>query len=149
MEKKTKLRIEREKQGVSVLELSRRSDVSFEKCRQLDRGYRVETTSYEIKEKVAAALGKNPWEVFPDIVKQHKRYLDYLDESESRLRILKTFAVDYSTSKKEEMFFKRVLMKLDPQGGELEAFYQSGTDMEYVRGLIYKYARKYGVKKGR
>lgn len=67
--KKTKLRIEREKQGLSIFELSKRSEVSFEKTRQLDMDYRVENTGIEIKEKIAKALKMRIWEIFPDVKK--------------------------------------------------------------------------------
>lgn len=65
--KKTELRIEREKQGLSIFKLSNLSGVSFEKTRQLDMGYRVEGTRIEIKEKIAKALTVLIWELFPDV----------------------------------------------------------------------------------
>ena len=41
--------------------------VSFEKTRQLDRGIKVESTSYDIKKAIADALNESIWIVFPDI----------------------------------------------------------------------------------
>jgi transcriptional regulator with XRE-family HTH domain len=67
---KTVLQQIREKKGLSVLALSEKSGVSYAKVWQLDRGQKVESSSFEIKQKIAFALGLNPWDVFPDVKRQ-------------------------------------------------------------------------------
>jgi transcriptional regulator with XRE-family HTH domain len=64
--KKTRLRKIREGLGMTIYEVATRAGVSYEKVRQLEIGYRVEGTRYEIKEQIAHALKLNTWDVFPE-----------------------------------------------------------------------------------
>ena len=99
MEKKTELRVIREQVGLSIFELSKLSGVSFEKVRQLDIGYRVEKTSYEIKRKVAHALNKNAWNVFPDIKKEMTRRINAVSRGQKILLVIKDYLLDLKLSK--------------------------------------------------
>jgi len=70
----------REKNGFSIMELSRRADISFEKARQIDKGYRIEKTSLEIKQRVADALGVSLLSAFPGELKRIKKFTETAKE---------------------------------------------------------------------
>ena len=100
----TKLRVLREEKNISILKLSELSGVSFEKVRQLDRGYRVDTTSVEIKEKIAFALGGHVFEIFP---------ASPLEKGEAHLETLRTFYPDLKLKNEKKDIQTLSMLPLD------------------------------------
>ena len=125
----TKLRLLRQKKNISILRLSELSGVSFEKVRQLDRGYRVETTSVEIKEKIAFAIGRKVFEIFP---------ASQIEKGEAHLETLRTFYPDLKLKSEKKAI--QILAKLTPD--DLQHVYVSGMDKEQVKRLL----RKFGIE---
>jgi len=152
MKQKTKLSKIREGLDMSIYELAQRSDVSFEKCRQLDMGYRVNTTSYLIKEKISHTLGKNPWEVFDDVKEEIRKLMKDMDENNfpeiargyHELVTLRRFVYDFHSTPKQNKFFRDVFSKMDDE--ELGEIYQSGMTMERVIQIMKDAAKKYKIK---
>lgn len=146
MEKMTDLRKAREGAGLSIFKLSELSGVSFEKVRQLDKGYRVESTSYEIKEKIAHALGVNPFEIFPDELERlEKRRQQLEQEAGSKYmnpyELFRNFLPEMIIEESDESWIKLTLqqMKID----EFSEIIRSGMDPKTAMGIIRKFARKY------
>ena len=125
----TKLRLLRQKKNISILRLSELSGVSFEKVRQLDRVYRVETTSVEIKEKIAFAIGRKVFEIFP---------ASQIEKGEAHLETLRTFYPDLKLKSEKKAI--QILAKLTPD--DLQHVYVSGMDKEQVKRLL----RKFGIE---
>lgn len=141
MTPKTKLQKIREDKGFSVLRLSELSGVSYATVRKLDRGVRVEATQYQILEKVALAVGLNPWDVFPHVKRDMKRRMDQMkmkpspeeyvsreDVAANDVITMKSLMEDEDAARVNDDFFKRIFMKIDPlEKGEL---IRSGLDVE-------------------
>jgi len=78
-----KLNIERKKQKLSMFALSKKADVAYTTVWNLENGFH-KRVSIELKEKVAHALGKNIWEIFPDVKRLIIRWIKEFKEWESK-----------------------------------------------------------------
>ncbi|MFW9851828.1 MAG: helix-turn-helix domain-containing protein [Candidatus Thorarchaeota archaeon] len=149
MEKMTNLRRERKKAGLSILKLSELSGVSFEKVRQLDQGYRVENTSYEIKEKIANALNVNPFVVFPDELDRLEKRMQQLEGEAGKYmnpyELLRNFLPEMIIKESDESWIKLTLMLMERD--ELYEIFRSGMDPKTAMKILKKHARKHKTLK--
>lgn len=163
MKEKTILRMIREKAGLSIFKLSKLSGVSFEKTRQLDMGYRVEGTRREIKEKIADVLGKEVWNVFPDIKEamvqrdkkrfgeaEEKQRIQFfaepeIEKGEEFLIMLRGVGRDLKLKEKEKPFFREVITKMTLAEISQKLF-GPGITVSEIKKTIESFAKKYDVK---
>lgn len=136
MEKKTKLRTIREKKNMSILELSRRSGVSFEKVRQLDRGIKVDSTGYKIKQQIADALDESVLSVFYEIMDQRVKEMS---KGQKLFMTIKVFLPDLRLTEKEQALWEKTLDKMTREEfGEIIKF---GIDVKYCKQRMDHYLR--------
>ena len=147
MKKKTTLRTIREQAGLNVFKLSKLSGVSFEKVRQLDMGYRVEGTRIEIKNKIAHALGKNIWDVFPDVRKAMIQRMNATSLGQRLLLVVKGYLPDLRLTKKEEIVWEKTLGLMDQDEVGFDIIH-SGQDVATCKRNMRKYIKKYKTDTG-
>lgn len=138
MEKKTRLRTIREKKDMSILELSRRSGVSFEKVRQLDRGIKVDSTSYKIKKQIADALGESVLSVFYEVMTQRVREIS---RGQKLFMTIKIFVPGLKLSEKDQALWEKTLDKMTQE--EFLDVIHWGKDVRYCKQNMERYLQKY------
>ena len=155
MKEKSLLTGERKKQGLSMLALSKKADVAYTTVWNLENGLEARV-SYGLKEKIAFALGKNPWIIFPDvkaaIFKRHKDFEDEIksekkpeiEKGEALLITLESIVINLKIKKEERLFYQKVLLRMTPE--ELGDIFHSGTFANEANKKIRRFAKKYGVK---
>ena len=139
--KKTKLRLARESKGISIMRLSVLSGVSFEKVRQLDTGYRVKTTSYEIKRKIAQALNEKIEVVFPDFKKTMEQRMKEFSKGRKLLAVIKDLPFDLRLTEEAELTYEKTLELMTPE--ELGDLFHSGMNEESFKEEMAGFIKKY------
>lgn len=138
MEKKTKLRIIREKKDMSILELSRRSGVSFEKVRQLDRGIKVDSTGYKIKKAISDAIDESVLSVFYEVMTQRVKEMS---RGQKLFMTIKVFMPDLKLSEKDQALWEKTLDKMSRE--EFLGVIGWGIDVKYCKQNMERYLQKY------
>lgn len=138
MEKKTKLREIREKLNMNILELALCSGVSFEKVRQLDRGIKVDSTGYNIKVKIADALGESVLTVFSEVMDQRVKEIS---KGQKLLMTIKVFLPDLKLTEKEQALWEKTLDRMTQE--EFLEIIHWGTDIKYCKQHMIRYLQKY------
>lgn len=162
MKEKNLLTKERKKQGLSMLALSKKADVAYTTIWNLENGLE-KRVSYGLKEKIAFALGKNPWIIFPDvkaaIFKRHKDFEDEMKGEKKQVQFfaepeikkgqallitLESIVINLKIKEEERLFYQKVLLRMTPE--ELGDIFHSGTFANEAKKKIRRFAKKYKVK---
>ena len=143
MARKCALTKEREKQGLTLQALSQKADVAYKTIWNLEHR-QEKRISYYLKEKVAKALKKEVWEIFPDVKKLIKKLFDSLSHGEKIMLLIKSNFPDLKLKKGEEEAWIKALEKMNEEAETLGPF-QLGRSLEFCKKIMQEYIKKFKI----
>jgi len=125
-----KLKEIRQRKDLTQIQLANLAQVSVQWIQKIEQGV-TSGVKDGTKKKIAAALGVNKFEIFPEL----RRELEIFS-------IVKTWLPDLTED--EELRVKEILSRMKEE--ELAEIICSGMDEETALKIIKKYAKKYGIR---